>query len=144
MNTLYKNICELIPQGSCLYIATDIKHRHELKVLEDKYTIITLQDVLHLIEANTNIDLYGMIEQVICSRSVKFVGTHLSTFSCYIYRLRGYMSDVVDKNYYINTTNNTINNTNNKKHELGWEYEWTSNYNVWSREFTTGFDLNKL
>lgn len=39
----------------------------------------------------------GSIEEVVCSRSRVFIGTRLSTFSGYINRLRGYMSDVGQK-----------------------------------------------
>ena len=38
---------------------------------------------------------FGPVEQAICSRAVHFSGTQISTFSGYILRLRGMMSDIL-------------------------------------------------
>ncbi len=142
MNMMYNNIRELIPLGSCVYISTDNKNKDEFQELREKYRLVFFEDVVHLLNTGYNTDLYGMLEQIICARGVKFIGTHLSTFSCYIYRLRGYMTDISDKNYYINTHNYTQKQRDDTKMSLGWKYEWTSNDNVWSREFIDGFELD--
>ena len=52
------------------------------------------------------------------------------------------MTDISDKNYYINTHNYTQKQRDDTKMSLGWKYEWTSNDNVWSREFIDGFELD--
>jgi hypothetical protein len=33
----------------------------------------------------------GLVEQIVCASGRQFVGTKMSTFSAYIYRLRGYL-----------------------------------------------------
>ena len=39
---------------------------------------------------NTNVNFFGMIESIACSRAKRFAGTFYSTFTGYIHRLRGY------------------------------------------------------
>jgi hypothetical protein len=145
---IYNNIHELIPSGSCIYISSDSTNKDEFNIFREKYRVVLFQDVVHLLNIDINPDLYGLIEQIICARGVKFIGTNLSTFSCYIYRLRGYMNDISDKTYYIHTNNYTYkkenNNRVNNKVQLGWKYNWTSNDNIWTREFIDGFELNVL
>lgn len=142
MNMICNNIRELIPLGSCVYISTDSKNKDEFQELREKYRLVFFEDVAHLLNTEYNTDLDGLLEQIICARSVKFIGTHLSTFSCYIYRLRGYMNDISDKNYYINTHYYTHQRHDDTKIQLGWKYDWSSNDNIWSREFIDGFDLD--
>jgi hypothetical protein len=48
-----------------------------------------LKNFTHLI-LDINPNYYGMIDQLVASRGVVFVGAFYSTFSGYIYRLRGY------------------------------------------------------
>lgn len=142
MSVLCNNILNLIPLGSCLYISTDSTNKDDFSLLREKYKVIFFEDIIqHLLNPDINPDLYGMIEQIICARGVRFIGTHLSTFSCYIYRLRGYMNDIIDKTYYVNTNNYSRPEINYNKKTSGWIYEWTSNDNIWSREFIDGFEL---
>jgi len=141
MNVLYNNIHGLIPQGACVYIATDSKNKAEFLPLREKYRLIFFEDILHLIKPDINQDCYGLVEQIICARGLKFIGTNLSTFSCYIYRLRGYMADINDKSYYVNTINYTHKKSDDKNKSLGWKYEWSGIDNVWSREFIDGFNI---
>jgi hypothetical protein len=138
IDTIHKNIRELIPEGSYLYISTDIVNKKDLGILNDKYKIFIFKDVINLIKCD-NEDFYGLIEQIICSRGEKFIGTKLSTFSNYIYRLRGYMNDITDKNYYINTELNTPDN----KIEQEWYIEMNCLDQIWSREFKDGFNFTK-
>jgi len=60
-----------------------------VKFLSDFYDELLVDDTPDI--------LLGCIESVICSRARIFVGTAKSTFSGYIHRLRGYMSDVGQK-----------------------------------------------
>lgn len=144
--TAYKNVCipyhdvlenirHIIPKGACLYISTDVKNKQDLHVFCSYYKVIVLSDVAHLLQPNIHVDMYGMIEQIICSRSKAFVGNHLSTFSTYIYRLRGCMKDIYDKSYYIH-------NSKNKKKRNDMKTCWNSNDMIWSREFEDSFSFN--
>ena len=132
---LLNNIKNHIPKGSTLYIATDLKDKDQLGILCTYYNIIILKDVENLLNKYINIDLYGMIEQIVCSRAIKFIGTKNSTFSSYIYRLRGYMKDILDKSYIINTSPK-LNDYNLL------ENNWSGNQDIWAREYENGFTFN--
>lgn len=134
-NEILNNIKNFVPQGSCLYISTDIQDKNELGELNSYYKVIILGDVQNLLDKYINTDLYGMIEQIVCTRSMMFIGTKHSTFSTYIYRLRGYMKDIQDKSYIINTSNEIIENNSIPSC-------WEGNHNIWSREFKEVFDLS--
>ena len=64
----------------------------ELRFLDDYIEKGALKGV------NTN--LYGMIETIVCSKSLIFAGTYFSTFSGYIHRLRGYHG-LGEETYYL-------------------------------------------
>lgn len=135
-DTLLNNIKNIIPKGSCLYVSTDIKHKKDLGNLNNYYKTIVLNDVINLLDKDINKDLYGMIEQIICSRGVSFIGNANSTFSSYIYRLRGYMKDISDKSYIVNTSS-IVN------HENSLRNNWGGIHNIWSREFSEGYKVNE-
>merc|ERR1712113_884380 len=60
--------------------------------LKDVYkNVYFLKDIIPLIKGVDRNHL-GMIEQIVASRSENFWGTHSSSFSGYIVRLRGYYS----------------------------------------------------
>ena len=103
---MIENIKDIIPFGSKLYIATDHQDEDFFKIFKEKYEVYFYKDLNNLFgEKYKNINLHWIpiIEQLICSRSIKFIGNKLSTLSNLIYRIRGYMNDIEDKNYYINT-----------------------------------------
>jgi hypothetical protein len=99
------NIKDIIPFGSKLYIATDHKDKLFFNPLAEHYTLLFYDDIFSKVKIydGFNVNYIPIIEQLICTRSIKFIGNKLSTLSSYIYRLRGYMNDIEDKNYYINT-----------------------------------------
>jgi hypothetical protein len=99
------NIKDIIPFGSKLYIATDQNDKSFFNLLSDHYTLYFYNDIQDKVNIYSDFDnnYIPIIEQLICTRSIKFIGNKLSTLSSYIYRLRGYMNDIEDKNYYINT-----------------------------------------
>lgn len=74
-----------------LYIATDEKNKTFFKPLQSAYHTVFLSDYLHLVEG-INANYYALIEQLILARSDIFIGTHYSTFTSYVNRLRGYYS----------------------------------------------------
>ncbi|UCH12739.1 MAG: hypothetical protein JSW18_02000 [Candidatus Omnitrophota bacterium] len=98
---IVKNIDKRVPAGSKLYIATDHKEKDFFKPLEDKYDVYYYDDLSS--DKKVNSKLIPMIEQLICTRAVIFIGQDYSTFSSYIYRLRGYMDDIANKDYHVNT-----------------------------------------
>ncbi len=102
---ILENIKGVIPQGSKLYIATDHRDREFFKPLSEYYQTFFYEDVKKEVAIFTEFDnnWIPIIEQFICTRGIKFIGNSHSTLSSYIYRMRGYMSDIEDKNYYLNT-----------------------------------------
>jgi hypothetical protein len=99
------NIKDTIPFGSKLYVATDQNDRSFFAPLAEHYTLFFYDDIRSKLKIYDEFDVnyIPIIEQLICTRSIKFIGNKLSTLSSYIYRLRGYMNDIEDKNYYLNT-----------------------------------------
>jgi hypothetical protein len=72
-----------------IYIATDETDIAFFEPLRQHHTVLFLNDFHHLI-ADIDPNYYGMIEQLVCAKGDKFVGTYYSTFSAYINRVRGY------------------------------------------------------
>lgn len=97
------NIKDVIPEGSHLYIATDHTDMSFFDTLAQKYKLHFYSDVENIIGTDTHYNYIPIIEQLICSRAIKFVANDHSTLSSYSYRLRGYMKDIENKEYYINT-----------------------------------------
>ena len=79
-------------KNSTLYISTDVENLSFFDPLKDIYeNVYFLNDIVPLIKGVDRNQL-GMIEQIVASRSQNFFGTHSSSFSGYIVRLRGYFS----------------------------------------------------
>mmetsp|Transcript_9257 Transcript_9257/g.20452 ORF Transcript_9257/g.20452 Transcript_9257/m.20452 type:complete len:370 (-) Transcript_9257:670-1779(-) len=96
---LFKLSTERIPEASTLYIATDERDKDFFKPFKDKYDVFFLDDFKHLIpDLNTN--YYGMLDQVVCYRSLVFHGTFFSSFTGYINRIRGYYNSKYQKGRY--------------------------------------------
>jgi DUF2075 family protein len=100
-------------------------------MFKNDYTVIFLQDIMTKMKICICEDISGLVEQIICARSNKFIGNKLSTVSSYIYRLRLYMSDITDKSYYINndTSLDII------KPSQRWFESWGGNHFTWCRDF---------
>jgi len=79
---------ELTPNAT-LYIATDEQDREFFAPFRELYDVVFLDDFRHLLE-DVNTNYYGMIDQLVASRSRIFFGCWFSTFTGYINRLRGY------------------------------------------------------
>lgn len=120
---IYNNIKNVVPQGSKLYISTDETDKLFFSIFEENYDVKYYDDIKHVIDCNIHKDLVGLVEQLICTQAKTFIGTKLSTFSTYIYRLRGYMNKE-DKRF---LTYNTECNPNKE------EDEWW--IDVWAREY---------
>ena len=72
-----------------VYIATDEADVAFFEPLRREHTLLFLSDFQHLIK-DLDPNYYGMVEQLVCAKGDKFVGTYYSTFSAYINRVRGY------------------------------------------------------
>ena len=99
------NIQDRIPYGSRLYISTDHKEIEFFDPLREKYELFFYEDVLAKVKVFEDFDVnwIPIIEQLICTRSIRFISNSHSTLSSYVYRLRGYMDDIKDKTFHVNT-----------------------------------------
>lgn len=141
------NIRELIPLGSTIYLATDeqdmkVLNNEFLRYFKDKYTIVMYKDYGHLIEKYIQPNWIGIIEQLICSRGKKFVGTRLSTYSGYVTRIRGYSPDIEDKGIYFTD----IRYPDGYNDERVFSKEWPRwgdywlDHGLWAREFEESWE----
>ncbi len=133
---MLENIKDTIPLGSTIYISTDHKDKRFFKSMRSKYDVVFYGDLAKRLNLDFDINLIPMVEQLICTRGVKFVGMQMSTFSSYIFRMRGYMSDIEDKGYYINTEASGCDN------QIGFLEDENFIAN-WSREYKNGWDFSK-
>ena len=142
---IIENISQEIPIGSKLYIATDFKYnlsnpleersKFQEKTSSDffdefkeKYHVIFMSDLDH-----QESDITPVVEQLICTRGLKFYNQHPSTFSSYIFRMRGIMRDVDSTYYDVSITNPGI-------HQSGF-VDYTGPWSSWSREFKDAWDF---
>lgn len=72
-----------------VYIATDEQDKSFFDPIRTRYTILFMEDFNHLLRG-IDPNYFGMIEQLVCAKGDKFVGTYYSTFSAYVNRVRGY------------------------------------------------------
>jgi len=132
------NIKDIIPFGSKLYIATDQNDKLFFNLLAEYYTLYFYDDIRDKVSiySNFNNNYIPIIEQLICTRSIKFIGNKLSTLSSYIYRLRGYMNDIEDKNYYTNTEKSNL----TLQHGFTSDNQYIAN---WAREYNDAWNWYK-
>jgi hypothetical protein len=132
---IYNNIKDSIPEGSRLYIATDNQDKQFFEPLAKHYTLYFYEDVAKAAGIDVHYNHIPIIEQLICTRSIMFIGNDYSTLSSYIYRMRGYMNDIEDKAFRVNTFPYS-------------EREQWSFYNCdrflgnWGREFPESWDFS--
>lgn len=133
---IYENIKDIVPENSVLYIATDENDKSFFDVLAAHYKLYFYEDVSNGAHINAHYNFIPIIEQLICSRAIKFVGNDYSTLSSYVYRLRGYMNDIDDKNFYVNTS---VYNQ-----EAQCDFIDTKNFIAnWAREFKDVWDMKQ-
>jgi len=130
IDVIYENIREVVPEGVRLYISTDESDKSFFNLLKEHYELFFYDDIEHLIYSNINEDLIGPIEQIICTYSTTFIGNKLSTFSSYIYRIRGYMKSILDKRF-LTIQQKCLPNLEEK-------HWWVAS---WAREYSMGWDL---
>jgi len=133
---ILNSIKNIVPIGSKLYISTDHKDKDFFKPLKDNYDILFYDDVSHVVDGDHDVNWIPIFEQLICTRGIKFIGNKHSTLSSYAYRLRGYMDDIEDKNYYVNTEIFDLDKQRNFENSIDFD-------GAWSREYKDGWDFKK-
>ncbi len=90
---MLENVGQFLPKKTIAFVATDEKNKTFFNAFEERFTkVYYLNDFIELAELKgINPNYLGMIDQVVCTRGEKFVGTWFSTFTGYITRMRGYM-----------------------------------------------------
>lgn len=79
-NEILQRAKRLIPANATVYIATDEKDKEFFKPLTQYFHVLFLSDFQHLLE-DVNVNYFGMIDQLITSRSRIFLGCWFSTFT---------------------------------------------------------------
>lgn len=132
---LLNNVRDQIPQSARLYIATDCEDKSYFEPLMKHYRVFFYEDVVNGSGLKCpHYNFIPIIEQLICTRAVAFIGNDYSTLSSYIYRMRGYMSDIEDKKFRINTMPYS--------EEEQWGFLECRRYiGNWAREFAESWDL---
>jgi len=105
IDRIHSNIHSLIDTDKPLYVATDESDPDFFQQLTRIFKVprvYTINDWISRAGQDFPYVWQGLVEQAICARARRFIGTDLSTFSAYINRLRGYMQ-VVDQNCYYHT-----------------------------------------
>merc|ERR1712196_400934 len=99
--TTVRNIRNLVPPGSLIYLATDETDHDFFDVLHQKYEIAQFRDffqheydyILKKYARKHGIDRrrVGQIEMIICAAGKLFISSASSTFSAGIQKLHGYI-----------------------------------------------------
>ena len=132
---ILENIIDVIPRNSILYIATDHKEKQFFEPLKEIYSLVFYDDIRSQLELDEfNVNWIPIIEQFICTRSIKFVSNKFSTLSSYIFRMRGYMSDIDNCEYYLNTQKFS----QSQQCTFRQDSEFVAN---WSREYKDSWDF---
>ena len=107
---LYNNTARWIEKGKVLYIATDERSKAFFQPFQKHYKVLFLDDFKHLLEG-VDSHYLGMIDQLVAAQGKTFVGVFFSTFTGYINRIRGYLSQkrklpgytqgTIDSYYYV-------------------------------------------
>ena len=126
---LYNNIKDKIPQGSKLYISTDSDDLTLFTTLKQNYQVTFYNDLSHQLSIpEFSKNWIPIIEQLICSRGIKFISNEKSTLSSYIYRLRSYMNDIEYKSYYLNAPTTDPSTSELFHLEKNYQSNWVREY----------------
>lgn len=127
---------QYITQNRTLYISTDEDDKNFFAPMRKHYNLLFLGDFTDLLKS-VDPNYYGMIEQLVCARGDKFVGTFYSTFTAYINRVRGYHARKLNlpgsKEGIINSE--YLGHSGNYRHVMQ-KYEAVRN-SFWNREWPT-------
>lgn len=141
------NIAGLVPEGSTIYLATDesdmqVLKRDFLDYFTGKYKVIMYRDYENLVQKYIQPNWVGIIEQIICSRGIRFIGTRLSTYSGYITRIRGYSPDITDKNIYFTDAKYPEGYNDDRVFSKTWPRwgDYWLDHGLWAREFEEAWE----
>jgi GDP-fucose protein O-fucosyltransferase len=81
---------KFIKPNRTMFIATDERDMTFFNVLKDHYNVYFLHDFQEQLGDTVSKNFYGMIDQLVASQGITFVGCYYSTFTGYINRIRGY------------------------------------------------------
>eukprot|EP01038_Epipyxis_sp_PR26KG_P009771 gene9771-13143_t len=82
-----------------------------------------------LVSPQTNPNIFGMIESIVCSRAILFAGSYWSTFTGYIHRLRGYHGLGEETYYHYKPYTFTLQVPREKvRNPYGWWREWRAGW----------------
>lgn len=124
---LVKVVSSLIPAGTPIYVSTDEHDKSFFDPLRKRHQLFFYDDVQEEIDPSW----IPMVEQLICTQGSKFLQARFSTFSSYIFRLRGYMKAQDVLNY-------DTQRGNFAQITFSEETEFDSN---WVREYKDVFDF---
>jgi len=97
------NIEPLLYPGESLYISTDETNDGFFDAIREKHRIFQYKDVLDAAKGIPHSEkVVNIIEQTICAGGRRFFGTQKSTFTSYIFRIRGYIGAPDTKQYWHN------------------------------------------
>ena len=90
------NVAPLLRRNESVYVATDETAAAFFAPLEAQRNVMRWRDVVSAMDASGALaeagpKANGLIEQLVCAGGRVFFGTHSSTFTAYIQRLRGYV-----------------------------------------------------
>jgi hypothetical protein len=90
---ILENVGSFLPKKTIAFVATDEKNKTFFNAFEQRFEkVYYLNDFIEVaVLKGINPNYLGMIDQVVCTRGEKFVGTWFSTFTGYITRMRGYL-----------------------------------------------------
>lgn len=132
------NIKNDIPINTTVFIATDHQNKAFFEPLAAKYDIVFLSDFKAELEG-VNTNFFGMIDQLVASRGRIFFGCYHSTFSGFIFRMRGYRSQKMKKKgWEMGTMHNSFYYTGEKEKNLYAHYDAVYGA-VYQREFPTSW-----
>ena len=128
-------------------MATDtnnLAQKDEWSYLFNNWDVISFADVKQIVDkegipSQQNSHARAIIEQLICARGETFIGSELSTFSSYIYRLRGYMPECKDKRYITTFNGYQSYEGNDSINESFAHSNLWRNRAFWSRDFNVAF-----
>eukprot|EP01120_Amphizonella_sp_Union-15-10_P007386 TRINITY_DN2485_c0_g3_i4.p1 TRINITY_DN2485_c0_g3~~TRINITY_DN2485_c0_g3_i4.p1 ORF type:complete len:442 (-),score=67.61 TRINITY_DN2485_c0_g3_i4:58-1383(-) len=134
--TVFNNTLLLLQEGECLYVATDeeteVFKNEFLTIFGKRYRIEVFATYAYLVKDIPNY-LIPLVEQIVCSQGRVFIGTRQSTFSGYITRLRGYMKNIENKDFYWTT----VNFPDGYKTEESFK---PSHHKTWNREYPEAWE----
>eukprot|EP01065_Artemidia_motanka_P051139 TRINITY_DN8921_c0_g1_i1.p1 TRINITY_DN8921_c0_g1~~TRINITY_DN8921_c0_g1_i1.p1 ORF type:complete len:457 (+),score=68.70 TRINITY_DN8921_c0_g1_i1:100-1470(+) len=129
-----------------LYLATDEADESFISRLMDGLqpvvqSLTRWKDVVQVLGTaeETPEHLYGVLEQLLCSKAAVFIGTKYSTFSAYTTRLRGYDRHTKNKQcYFTDTKYPDFRPMIAEEKPFSWGMRWRRAF--WSREYPEAWE----